>query len=265
MKANFYKVLATALCAILLCGMFGGVASAHTFNTESLFAPHGAEPVVENYKWETVNKVTGTEQTAEYFILHTETETHKEDLYLSFPQKEGGFRLESKHEYQTVLEVSNAGFFEPALAKIAYTTTNGVVSMKSTDGTVVKYTQNGTNFQLDIYNTYGQLIMRIENGQIHFGYSQKEDNYGEVVATLVEMPMDYDNEAIYNGSQRYCETNVVGEHFSLTNNDCFSAEDYAYGNIPLFHSNRGYSIWFNMTYLVQYDLSWRSQFWLRQG
>ncbi len=248
MKTRFSKFLAVVISAVLLCGMFSGVVSAHEFSTDSLWAPHGAEPVVENYKWETIDKVLSTEQTADYFILHTETDGgHKEDLYLSFPDLSGGFRLQSKHEYQDELEVSNVGLFEPATVAIAYTNDNGVVTMKTTDGTVVKYTQNGTNFYLDIFDDATQ-ILRIENGQIHFGYSTKLLNKGKIVATMVEMPMDYDNEAIYNGSQRYSDTNVVGEHFSLTNNDCFSAEEYAYGNIPLFHSNRGYSIWFNMTY-----------------
>ncbi len=247
MKRKVSKILATVLSAILLCTMFSGVVSAHTFSTEAVYAPHGAEPVVENYKWETINKVISTEQTAEYFILHTETDSHEEDLYLSFPAATGGFRLQSKHEYQDTLEVSNVGLFEPATSAIEYINADGTVTMKSSDGTIVKYTQNGTDFQLDVYDGT-KPITRIENGQIHFGYSTKLLNKGEIVATMVEMPMDYENEAIYNGSQRYCDVNVVGEHFSLTNNDCYSAEDYAYGNIPLFHSNTGYSIWFNMTY-----------------
>ncbi len=247
MKTRFSKILAISCCVALLCTMFSSFASAHTFNTESIHAPHGAEPVVENYQWETVSTVVSTEQTAKYFIIHTETENHAEDLYLSFPEKEGGFRLQSKHEYQETVEVSNVGLFEPDAAVIEYKAVDGAVVMKGADGTVVKYTQSGTDFKLSIYKD-SKFIISIGNGQIHFGYSTKWLNKGEIVATMVEMPMNYDNEAIYNGSQRYCETNVVGQHFSLTNNDCFSADAYAYGNIPLFHSNRGYSVWFNMTY-----------------
>ena len=248
MKHKFSKILATICCAALLCSVFSFFASAHTFNTDPLYAPHGGDPVVENYQWETISKIVSTEQMEKYFVMHTETNAgHKEDLYLSFPQAAGGFRLQSKHEYQKAVEASHIGLFEPETVKITYMNTDGAVVMKATDGTTVKYIQNGTDFRLDIYN--GTILtMRIENGQIHFGYSQKKRNYDKIVATLVEMPMDYENEAIYNGGQRYCDTNVVGEHFSLSNNDCFSAEDYAYGNIPLFHSNRGYSIWFNMTY-----------------
>lgn len=234
-------------CVSILLSVFSFFASAHTFNTDELYAPHGEEPVVENYKWETIDKVVSVQQTENYFIMHTETENHAEDLYLSFPVAAGGFRIQSKHEYQEELEVSNVGLFEPVVADITYVNADNAVVMKSTDDTIVKYIQNGTDFQLDIYNGT-KLITRIENGQIHFGYSTKLLNKGEIVATMVEMPMDYENEAIYNGGQRYCDTNVVGEHFSLTNNDCYSAEDYAYGNIPLFHSNTGYSLWFNMTY-----------------
>ncbi len=247
MKRKVSKILATMCCVSILLSVFSFFASAHTFNTDELYAPHGEEPVVENYKWETIDKVVSVQQTENYFIMHTETENHAEDLYLSFPVAAGGFRIQSKHEYQEELEVSNVGLFEPVVADITYVNADNAVVMKSTDDTIVKYIQNGTDFQLDIYNGT-KLITRIENGQIHFGYSTKVLNKDEIVATMVEMPMDYENEAIYNGSQRYCDVNVVGEHFSLTNNDCYSAEDYAYGNIPLFHSNTGYSLWFNMTY-----------------
>ncbi len=253
MKTRFSKILAIGCCVAVLCTMFSGFVSAHTFETEGyLYAPHGAEPVVENYQWETVNTVVSTEQTAKYFIIHAQTETHSEDLYLSFPEKEGGFRLQSKHEYQETLEVSNVGLFEPDVAVIDYPEepTNPLV-MKGSDGTIVEYSEyeeaSQRKFTL-VVKKGTEWIISIGSGQIHFGYSTKWLNKDEIVATMVEMPMNYENEAIYNGSQRYCDTNVVGEHFSLTNNDCFSVEDYAYGNIPLFHSNRGYSIWFNMTY-----------------
>lgn len=248
MKAKFLKVLATLCSVCMLLTAFGGFVTAHTFSTDKLAYPTQAAPVVQDYEWVSVSEVINIEQTAQYFIIHAKAGEHNEDLYISLPARDGGFRLQSKHEYQTELKAGNAGLFNPATSVIDYKTdAEGKLVMKCTDSTVLKYYENGAGFVLDVYNG-SNLTMRIENGQIHFGYSTREKENGKprIVTTMVEMPMDTANEAIYNGSQRYSDTNVVGHHFSLTNNDCFSDESFAYGNIPLFHSNRGYSIWFNM-------------------
>ncbi len=243
MKRKLFKALTSICCVALLLSVFATGALAHTLSRETLSLDGANEPIVTDCTWYYLGKVKATEQTADYFVIKMDGELYDEELYISLPA-EGGFRLQSKHEYQETVEVSNVGLFEPSsIQKIDYTTDNGAVVMKGTDGTVVRYSAKGDGFALEVLNGTDRVVY-ITDKQISFGYNQK----GDIVQTMVEMPLNPKKEAIYNGSSRYCETNVVGQHFSLTNKDCFSDPEHSYANVPLFHSNRGYSIWFNMSY-----------------
>lgn len=244
MKTKFLRVLLAMCCVLMLATTFAATVSAHTFSKNNLYIVFN-EPELTDYVWAPLETVTATRQTPRYFIIETTSGGFKEELYISFPA-EGGFRLQSKHEYQMTVEVSNEGLLEPSsIAVIDYATDNsGALIMKGSDGTVVRYQKDGNGFLIEVLNSKQTRIIYLTNEQISFGH--KKD--GTVVRTMVEMPMQPDKESIYNGSNRYCTPNVIGNHFSLTNKDCFSDVDYAYGNVPLFHSNRGYSLWFNMTY-----------------
>lgn len=249
MKPKLLRTLVLSCCVVLLLTMVATTASAHTFSTDGLYTPF-QEPILKNYTWSPIEKVTATKQESKYFIIKTTCGEFEEDLYISLPA-EGGFRLQSKHEYQQTVEESNVGLFEPSsIAVIDYKTdSEGAVLMKGADGTVVRYLPDGVGFMIEVLNANGSRIIYVTNEQISFAH-QKD---GTVLRTMVEMPVEPEKEAIYNGSNRYTGPNVVGEHFSLTNKDCFSNPDYSYGNIALFHSNRGYSIWFNMTYPGEAD------------
>lgn len=248
MSKKLARLLVCVCCVAMLFTAFGTLAYAHELDTsKNASIKH---PVQTNYTWYPLSSVTGTEQQAKYFVIHAKAGDHDEDLYISFPE-EGGFRLQSKHEYQEKVEVSNVGLFEPnSIKTIDYKReSTGAIMMTGTDGTVVRYMRYGDGFSLEIFNASNTQIIYITHEQIAFAYNRK----GVITRTMVEMPL-VDKEAIYNGSMRFASANVVGHHFSLTNTDCWSAHDYSYGNVPLFHSNRGYSIWFNMTYPGEADM-----------
>ena len=225
--------------------------SATTLKTEW---PGAKIPTPKNYTWYALGAATGTQKDTNYFVIDTKAGEHAESLYVSFP-KEGGFRIQSLHELQkengaTKPEVSNVGLFEPsALEKITYTTDGGAVKMTGTDGTVVKYTQSDSGFALTIYKANDDKVVSLTNRQFSFAYNRK----GEVIRSMVEFPLA-DKEAIYGGGERYNGANQVGKTISLTNLDCWSVPEYSYNNVPLFHSNRGYSVWFNMTYVGEADI-----------
>ena len=225
--------------------------SATTLKTEW---PGAKIPTPKNYTWYALGAATGTQKDTNYFVIDTKAGEHAESLYVSFP-KEGGFRIQSLHELQkkngaTKPEVSNVGLFEPsALQKITYTTAGNAVKMTGTDGTVVKYTQSNSGFALTIYKANDDKVVSLTNKQFSFAYNRK----GEVVRSMVEFPLA-DKEAIYGGGERYNGANQVGKTISLTNLDCWSLPEYSYNNVPLFHSNRGYSVWFNMTYVGEADI-----------
>lgn len=242
-----------AVCGTVIAATATFSVSAATLKTDW---PGVKIPTPKNYTWSALGEVTGTEKGTNYFVIHTDTTdgAHAESLYVSFP-KEGGFRIQSLHELQkqngaVMPGVSNVGLFEPsALQRITYITDGNAVGMKGTDGTVVKYTQSDTGFALTVYKANSDKIVSLSNKQFSFAYNRR----GEVVRSMVEFPLA-DKEAIYGGGERYNGANQVGKTISLTNLDCWSLPEYSYNNVPLFHSNRGYSVWFNMSYVGEADI-----------
>lgn len=258
------KILTVFCCVVMVFSVLATTASARELSKVGLTVP-----VPAFYSWSPLGEVVKTQQEGDYFIIDTVTEAngkkHTEQLYISLPKEEGGFRLQSLHELQKEQyaaknngaelkkpEVSNVGVFEPASATIAYkkdSTTDAVI-MTGSDGTVVRFTKVKGGFNLEVCAANGKQIVAISNEQISFAYNLD----GEVCRTMVELPLT-DQEAIYNGgSGRYNEANCVGSSFSLANADGYSDDDHSYTNVPFFHSNRGYSIWYNMTYPAKADV-----------
>ena len=114
-KTKFFKTLVLVFCAVLLMSSFAPTAVAHTLSNTNIYEEF-KEPVPKNYEWASLGKATAIHQTAKYFIIDTTAGGRKEALYISFPA-EGGFRLQSKHEYQSTVEASNIGLFEPSSLK----------------------------------------------------------------------------------------------------------------------------------------------------
>ncbi len=257
MKNIYKKVLVVCCCAMLLLTTFGGMAYAweleefpgsEYYSTEEI-------PYLYDCTWEPLSAVTATKQTAKYFILTTSAGGHEEDLYISLPN-EGGVRLQSMHEAQkesglTEPVKNNAGELEPSgLTTIDYRKDGSNIVLVGTDGTVVKYVPKNGGFELQISNS-NERIVNLTNEQISYAYNEK----GEVISIAVEMPL-IEKEAITGGGERFNDTNQVGRNFSLVNEDSASSDHYSYINVPLFHSNRGYSVWFNMTGVGKADIGY---------
>lgn len=252
MLKKFSRALLIFFCALLAVTPFGRIsASATELKTEFSGA---SVPEEKNYTWSSVTSVTSTKKMRKYFIIRTDCGGYSADLYISFP-KEGGFRLQALHEFQkeeglTSPQAGNNGLFEPeALEVVHYANDSGALLLYGSGDTVIRYTKYGNGFELQIRNSSDKRIVSITNLQISFAYDRK----GTVVRSMVEMPL-MSREAIYGGGERFNDTNQVGHTISLTNFDCWSQSEYSYKNVPLFHSNRGYSIWFNMSYSGQADI-----------
>jgi len=255
MKHRFTKLLAICLCVVMLVSTVAMTVSAGELNGG--WNKESAKfPVVRDYKWATLTDVVSTQQTAEYFIITAKAGENTEKLFISFPT-EGGFRIQSLHDAeiaagQTTPSAPVAGLWEPSSVKtIDYkTSASGAVVMTGTDGTVLTYEQSGKTFKLWICEKGGKRINYIGSGQISYAYSTLKK--GLVVRTAVEMPL-VAKEAILMGSQTANNTNQVGDSLSLTVTDTWGGSDYMYMVNPLYHSNRGYSIWFNMPYMGTHD------------
>ncbi|MBP3381014.1 MAG: discoidin domain-containing protein [Clostridia bacterium] len=213
-------------------------------------------PTVGDCRWETLTEVIGTRQTDTYFIITAKAGEQTEEFFVSFPA-EGGLRLQCLHGSekaagQTIPSVPAAGLFEPSSLKtISYqTAVDGTVMMTAADGTVICYEETAQQFTLWICDADGNRIVPIGSRQIVFAYGVETD--GLVVHTVIEMPLA-EQEAIVMGSQTANTVNQVGDSLLLTVIDTWGNGDYMYMVNPLYHSNRGYSMWCNMPYMGVQD------------
>lgn len=190
--------------------------------------------------WSQPETVKKTEKKEKEFVIDTLVKGKEIKLYVSFPE-EGGFRLRT----------DQSGFFDPkGNKKITYqgnTMTAGDTS--------VEFVQSGSGFTLNVSNSKGIRVMQITNKQISFGY----DNTDSLKKVRFECAISK-NEVLYGTGERFNSLNQVGNSLVLWNMDTGyhgqSDADMAmaYKNIPLLHSTRGYTMFFNSTYSCAADI-----------
>lgn len=250
------KLICSFCCAVIAVAPFCGI-SAGAADTDGALRtefPGAVIPQQKNYTWQSVTSVKSIQKTRKYFIIKADFGGIAEDLYISFPE-EGGFRLQSLSELQKQNGTSrpaggNNALFEPkSLEVIKYQNVSKSIIMRGGGDTVLAYTPYDGGFDLQVRSREDARILSITHRQISFAFDRK----GRAVRCMTELPL-IKREAIYGGGQRFNSANQVGQLISLTNVDCWSLPEYSYKNVPLFHSNRGYSIWFNMAYTGQADI-----------
>ena len=257
-----------AICAVLLVLSVGITGAAYA-------GPQ--QPEITKCLWAVTNGVKSTSQGETSFVIRSSATvdpselltagdddyavdvdifdligtTYAVNFYISFPA-EGGFRLRLSEEE------NKSGFFNPAAYEpIRYTAlADGRLSMRSesgSDGTVVYYSTTANGFRLTVGNTARGELFSFTSDDIKLAYRG-----GEVKKTEIRLPLKAD-EAIYNGGERFNDVNQRGYEFSLRNVDAAyhgssgkgnlsSDHTYSYINVPLFHSDAGYSVWYNMAY-----------------
>ncbi len=191
-----------------------------------------------------------------YYIIETETElldgtTYDELLYISLPI-EGGFRVQAKHEYQKEISMGAAGEFEPASLSVidVKTDSTGAQVLTGTDGTSVKIVTTADGFKLTVNGPKYDNIISLTNKQISYAYDR-----GEVVRTRVELPVSTDGqEVIHQGGETFDSLNRVGK-YKVVGNVPNTRDPNSFANVPMMHSNRGYTIWFNMSYHADADIA----------
>lgn len=166
-----------------------------------------------------------------------------EMLYVSFPQ-EGGIRVYS----------SRQGFFNPdGLCRITYTTlASKVIELKPNSGNLTAvFDYSSTPWKLTVTNSENGNSYSLSGADIFFGYDSSNALKKVKLTGRISS-----NEVIYGFGERYNGFNMVGKRIDLWNTDTgyhtWSASSgdkaYSYLNIPLMHSNSGYSLFFNSSY-----------------
>lgn len=248
-------ILSLVACISVSTAAAPVTAAAETKKTELEYDfPGTSLPRIKNYSWYTLGGVKSVDKQSKYFVINTVAGKYNEKLFVSLPE-EGGFRIQTLHETQvaegkTEPEESSAGLFEPkSLKKLSYKSENGATVFTGTDGTTFKFTGDEKGFEIKVYSKENEKIVSITNKQISLAYNKK----GEVVRSMVEMPLAK-KEAIYGGGERFNSANQVGKKILLSNVDCWGDARYSYNSVAIFHSNRGYSMWYNMFYTGEADI-----------
>lgn len=201
--------------------------------------------------YHSIEKVNGIEEGEKEFILSVTVDGQEIKLYLNFPST-GGFRLHTE----------DTGYFEPeSVQKIQYEKNkDSVITMKAEDGTKVIYTAKGELFALDVYNSADRWLFQITPEQMGFGYSK-----GELTKVRLEMPLA-EEESIYGSGERFNELEQVGKRLLMWNVDCGYHGDSSaaelwrgYKNVPVFHSNRGYTLFSNTFYSGSADIGYTNE------
>lgn len=209
----------------------------------------GYPSVVANYS--PTAPGSGIEQGEQTFSFSVSVDGTTIPLHLSFPAL-GGFRLYS----------DQTGYFEAEEYRdIQYTQGEaGQIAMTAGDDATVVYSQTENTFALDVYNEADVRLFRITPEQIGFAYSR-----GELAKVRLEMPLAED-EAIYGTGERFNELDQVGRRLLMWNVDAGYHGNSAgaelwrgYKNIPILHSNRGYTLFFNSFYSASADIGYTNE------
>lgn len=168
-------------------------------------------------------------------------------LHLTFPAV-GGIRL----RLSTATEHSGY-FFVPEHEAVCRTEGSKTVSYVCADNAVLRVRTETDGFFIELTDSTGERCLRLESEQLTFGL---EEETGRILQMQLAFSLQC-GEAIYNGAERYSGVDLVGTTVDAYNWDAAyhgtAYEDLedrprSYINSPLFHSSRGYSVWFNMAY-----------------
>ncbi len=169
-------------------------------------------------------------------------------LYLCFPST-GGIRLHN----------DNPGYYEPKKTeKIKYTSSaDNKLKMDAGTGTYVVFDSKNSKFSLSIYNDSDTKLFTITEEQISFGFTR-----GKLSKVKLELPLAK-GESIYGTGERFNELEQVGRRLLMWNVDCGyhgnskQAELWrGYKNVPILHSNRGYTLFYNSYYSASIDIGY---------
>lgn len=259
------KIIKAAICLILASAMIFSeyslmAASAATFKYDDWGSyPASPAPTHYNVVWYEPEAYNGFEKESKYFEIKLTVKGEPMSIYLTLPNI-GGFRLmNEKPIVENAPSVEKTGVWEPeSNLKIKYTNISGNISMTGADGTRVVFIEKSDSWKLEVYDDENIRLFSITPSQIFFGY-QKD----ALVKTKLEMPLAT-SEVIYGSGERFSGLNLVGKKTVMWNSDaCYHGpalgdEEYnggtgkamselwrGYKNIPIFHSNRGYSMFYN--------------------
>lgn len=267
MKRKLTKnILRAAVClAMVFALVFAEAASVSAFEyTDYGKYPASAAPTRYSVSWSEIEDYNGFEKHDKYFEIKTTVNGGDMSFYITLPSV-GGFRmLNTEPIIKNAPSVEDTGIWEPeSNSKINYTTIDGGIAMTGLDGTKVIFTEKGSSWRIEVYDDESIRLFAITPAQIFFGYQK-----GVHVKTKFEMPLAQ-KEVIYGSGERFSGINLVGKKTVMWNSDAAyhsatrgTGEDgldplwRGYKNVPVFHSNRGYTMFYNSYCSAEVDVGY---------
>ena len=177
------------------------------------------------------------------FSFTTDVNGSAVSLSVSFP-RDGGVRITGE----------KTGFFAPeAYNDIAYEETNGGVDLCSGNERV-KFRYDNSVWRI-VTQKNGNDSLTFSSEDIFFGYKN-----GAVAKMTYRFPIR-SGERFYGLGERYNSVNQNGYTVKLWNHDptyhvggASGDKTESYSNVPVLHSTKGYTVFFNSTYYAEADI-----------
>ncbi len=218
------------------------------------FGNYPVSTVPTNYSvsWFAPEKYIGFKKHADFFEIQTEVNGSEMSFYITLPNI-GGFRMTNEKPSDNPESVEKTGVWEPkSNLGIKYTSVSGEISMQGKDGTVLRFSEKSDSWELTVYDSEGIKLFSITPEQIYCGYQKDKP-----VKMKLELPLAA-KEVLYGSGERFSGLNLVGKKTVMWNSDAAyhsttagTGEDgisplwRGYKNVPIFHSNRGYTLFYN--------------------
>ena len=241
---------------VLLSVFFNQIFFVFAQSTDNEYDPFGTSgfgpdaPVVSVDGYSIPSSVTSIEKLQKQFKINTVINGIQMPFYITFPQI-GGFRLYGE----------NTGTFSPdGLDDIIYSADeSGNIIMSGKDNMKVRFVKKGLAFYLYVYDNSKELFV-LKSNQIKFGFSG-----GKLIKIKLEMPLLTD-EVIYGSGERFGGLNQNGKRTIMWNMDCAyhgnseNAELWrGYKNVPILHSNKGYTLFYNSFCSATVDIGYTNK------
>ena len=224
--------------------------------------PASPEAPAVHAVWYYITGYRGYEKHDTSFEIRITVKEEDMSLFLSFPSL-GGVRLENEAPAVHPESFEKTGVFEPeSNQRIDYQTVEGQgIDMTGTDGTRVRFSETDGSWKLTVYDAAGVRLFDITPGQISFGLSQKK-----WAKTRLELPLSKE-EVVYGTGERFGPVNQNGTRTVMWNSDAayHSAASTgkelwrSYTNIPILHSSRGYTLFYNSFASANVDIGYTNE------
>lgn len=197
--------------------------------------------------WQNPTEIVATETQEKQFIMSTKTsEGNINNLYFSFPT-EGGVRFHA----------DDTGFWNPKENSVIKYSSEGAAIVMQANDTKVKVYPTASPWRFEVYNAESEMVIWYLADHMYFGY----DEAGSLRKVKIASAVD-EYETLFGLGERFSGFTQNGKTVEMWNYDSFGQLRRSYGdqnvgykNVPILHSNNGYTVFHNNTYYGVVDVA----------